>query len=144
MRISLTDEGGKVDINNAPRELPNVLFLAAGAEQDQTASLIDAILDFRDEDNLNRLNGAEDRDYQAIDLTDAKNSLFEAIGELRGVLGITPGLFQRASTLATVFSSQTGINPLTAQAALLCSALLCSALLRAMPGLDDGQVTEFL
>ena len=139
MRISLTDEGGKVDINNAPRELLNVLFLAAGAEQDQTASLIDAILDFRDEDNLNRLNGAEDRDYQAIDPTDVKDSLFEAIGELRGVLGITPGLFQRASTLATVFSNQTGINPLTAPAALLCSALL-----RAMPGLDDGQVTEFL
>ena len=33
-----------------------------------------------------------------------------------------------------MFSTQTGINPLTAPAAML----------RAMPGLDDGQVTEFL
>ncbi len=61
------NETGKIDLNNAPRKLLELYFEYQGLDPDQTATLIDSILDWRDTDDLNRLNGAEQEYYQGLE-----------------------------------------------------------------------------
>ena len=78
--MSIQDEDGKIDLNAAPDELLRGLFVSAGLDEDAGAALVDAIVDFRDEDDLTRLNGAEDRDYADAGLPyGAKDAPFEAV-----------------------------------------------------------------
>ena len=58
---------------------------------------MDAIADFRDPDDLRRLNGAEDADYQSAGLKHgAKDGPFKAIEELQQVLGVDHDLYKVA------------------------------------------------
>ncbi len=63
VRFSIRDEGGKIDLNQAPDILLRELFVAVGVDAERSAELADAIVDFRDEDSDKRPNGAEERDY---------------------------------------------------------------------------------
>src|SRR6185503_16794369 len=65
---SAVDEAARVDLNYAPDALLKSLLLAQGAEDARAAQLVDAILDWRDNDDLKRPNGAEDADYRAAGL----------------------------------------------------------------------------
>ncbi len=113
--ISIQDEGGKIDLNAAPDELLQGLFVSVGVEEDEASALMDAIADFRDEDDLRRLNGAEDRDYAAAGLPwGAKDAPFEAIEELQQVLGMTPVLYEAVAPALTVHTGQKGIDPKSA------------------------------
>ena len=96
MRIAIRDEGGKIDLNAAPNELLHGLFLSVacagrdgegvGLDDRQADALVDAIRDFADEDELQRLNGAEDRDYEDAGLPwGAKDAPFRAVEELHRV-----------------------------------------------------------
>ncbi len=133
--ISIQDEAGKVDLNLAPDELIKGLFVSLGTEEKQAATLVDAIADFRDEDDLTRLNGAEDDDYRAAGLAwEAKDAPFEAVAELRQVIGMTRELYDRVAPYLTVYSWQGRIDPATAP----------EAVLRAIPGIDDVAVGALL
>ena len=63
VRFWIRDEGGKVDLNQAPDILLRELFVAVGVDPERSAQLADAIIDFRDEDNDKQPNGAEEREY---------------------------------------------------------------------------------
>lgn len=133
--ISIRDERGKVDLNRATDALLRMVFVIAGAEEEEAEALVDAIKDYRDRDGDRRLNGAEDPEYRAAGLTHgAKDAPFEAVEELQQVLGVTPDLYRRAAPLLTVHSRQRGINPLTAPRQLLI----------AIPGADEAVIDEFL
>ncbi len=118
VRISIQDEGGKIDLNRAAVELVARLFVAVGLDAQESAVLADRIADFRDPDDLRRLNGAEDRDYADNDLSyGAKDALFEAVEELQQVLGMTRALYDRVAPVLTVRSGlrrprQTSAPPL--------------------------------
>lgn len=103
VRIVIEDEAGKVDLNRAPDPLLVELFVAAGVEEQMASELVDAIVDFRDRDNLRRLNGAEDGDYELAGLPyGAKDAPFEAIEELQRVLGMTQALYRAVAPAITV------------------------------------------
>ncbi len=105
IRVSIADEGAKIDLNASQDNLLRGLFVSVGLEEDQAAELVDAMLDFRDKDDLRRLNGAEDQDYSAAGLPyDAKDAPFEAIEELRQVYGMTAALYQAVAPALTVHS----------------------------------------
>ncbi len=113
VRISIADEGGKIDLNRAPDTLLRALFRAAGTDSRDSAALADAIIDFRDPDHLHRLNGAEDDDYSAAGLMhDAKDGPFETVEELKQVIGMPAQLYQQIAPVVTVF----GRRPLPNQA----------------------------
>ncbi len=63
--VALQDELGKIDLNTAPDELMRALFVSAGLDDDAASALADAVADYRDEDDLVRLNGAEARAAEA-------------------------------------------------------------------------------
>ena len=133
--VSIQDEGGKIDLNAAPDELLRGLFLSVGLDEDASAALVDAIVDFRDKDDLHRLNGAEDRDYADAGLPyGAKDAPFEAVEELQQVLGMTRQIYQRVAPALTVHSGRRGIDPRVAPRAALL----------ALPGIGSEEVESFL
>lgn len=108
--ISVQDESGKVNLNHASEGLLVALF-SASVDQESAAVLADAIADYRDSDDLRRTQGAERNDYETAGLAWApKNAPFEAVEELRQVLGITPDLYNRVEPSVTVYSFGSAIN----------------------------------
>ncbi len=112
VRIVIEDEAGKVDLNRAPDALLVDLFVAAGVEEQQASDLVDAIVDFRDRDDLRRLNGAEDGDYERAGLPyGAKDAPFEAIEELQRVFGMTQALYRAVAPSITVHNRRRSRSP---------------------------------
>jgi general secretion pathway protein K len=113
---NIVDEAARIDLNTAPDPLLKNVFMSAGGLDDAAASqMVDVIGDWRDADDLKRPNGAEEADYRAAGLPyGPTNGPFETVGELSRVLGMTPEIYARVAPLLTVWSRQTGINPLTA------------------------------
>jgi len=110
------DEAAKIDINAAPDLLlKNMLMNIGGLEEPSAAALVDAIVDWRDPDDLRRPNGAELPEYRAANSKYVPaNAPFETIGEAARVLGMTPAVFRRIAAVITVYSRQPGVNAATA------------------------------
>jgi general secretion pathway protein K len=115
------DESGKIDLNTASDPLLlGLLQTAGGLDPTAAAQMLDVIGDWKDADDLRRPNGAELPDYQAAGLTyGPSNAPFEAIADLQRVLYMTPALYARLADSLTVFTRQTGINPLYATRTVL-------------------------
>ncbi len=133
--VSMTDESGKIDINTAADALLRGLFLAQGMKDDDAAALTDAILDWRDQDSLKRLRGAEEAEYLAAGYPyKPANAAFQSNEELRLVMGMTPELFDKVAPLITIYSRQPGIN----------ASIASRGVLLALPGANDILVDQFL
>jgi general secretion pathway protein K len=113
---SAVDETSRIDLNSANELLLKGLMTEVGGlDADAAAHVVDAVLDWRDADDLRRPNGAEEAEYRAANLKyGPANGPFESVGEFSRVLGVTPALFERVSRSLTVHSRQAGINPATA------------------------------
>ena len=100
VRVRITDELGRIDINAAPPELLAALFEAAGTEPEEAISLAEAVVEFRDrgiEDpgslSTGRVFGNA---VTAFALTDA----------LAQVPGMPPELQNRIAEAITVYTGQ--------------------------------------
>lgn len=135
LRVTIVDESAKVDLNAAPAVLLKGLFRALGVAEPDADSLADAVVDWRDADDLRSLHGAEKAEYAAAgrDYGPA-NAQFETIEELRQVMGVNDDLFRRLERLVTVYSRQPGIN----------AGVAPREVLLALPGATAEQVDLFL
>lgn len=108
----IQDENGKVDINQAPAELIEGLLRSIEVTETDMEAVRDAILDWRDADDLRLLKGAESREYREAgrEMMPA-NAPFRDIAELQHVLGITPELYKKLVPHITVHSFSNEINP---------------------------------
>ena len=82
-----------IDLNAANEVLLRSLFVnVGGADPDLAAHIVDAILDWRDADDLKRPNGAEEADYRAAGLKyKPANAPFETVSDLARVHGCHAG-----------------------------------------------------
>ncbi|MEM7400723.1 MAG: hypothetical protein AAF304_02100 [Pseudomonadota bacterium] len=109
--VEVTDESGKVDINLAPIDLIRNLLITIGVNEKLSATIADATGDWRDQDSLKRVDGAEDQDYAASGLGyEAKDDEFDSIDELSLVFGMTPEIFKRVKPFITVYAQDLGVN----------------------------------
>lgn len=135
LRIAIYDEGGRIDLNAAPGGLIDGLLRSVGVEDEERKRLVDAILDWRDEDQLRRDYGAEGNDYAAAGLPYSPGDKhFSSVEELALVLGMTPALYRRLAGALTVYSGEAGINPAVAPRQVLL----------AVPGIDAAEVERYL
>ncbi len=90
--VTITDEESKIPLNGATDPMLARLLSNSGVTDDKLVStIVDSIQDWRDPDNLHRLNGAEDDYYLSLPTPyRAKNADFEVIDELLLVKGMTP------------------------------------------------------
>src|SRR5262245_23336697 len=115
LAVSITDEAGKVDLNAAADRLLQALLVGVGASK----GLADAIIDFRDDDNIKRPQGAERDDYSAAGRPGPKNAPFSAVEEIEQVLGVDAELAARLRPHITVYTNQPGIDTTSASRELL-------------------------
>ncbi len=94
--VTVTDERGKIDVNQAPPALLQALFSVVGANADTAAKVANAIADWRSQQPTG--NGADSplaADYRA----EGRNwgpagTEFQRLDELQMVVGMTPALYQ--------------------------------------------------
>ena len=121
VEISLIDEAGKLDLNQADVPLLGGLLRALGVDQGQADRLAAAIADWRDTDQLTQpAGGGEDPDYASAGLPyGAKDAEFESVAELQQVLGFTPAIYALLEPHVTVFSGRARPEPAFASAEVL-------------------------
>jgi general secretion pathway protein K len=103
LEIVVLNEASLIDLNQAPRELLIGLLAAAEVPEEEQDAIADAILDWRDEDDLHLAAGAEDPDYAAAGLSyGAKDAPFESVEELRDVIGMSRDLYRALAPVLTV------------------------------------------
>ena len=111
VQIMIRNTAGLVDINTATPAVLETLFSGVQIDQDERSALVDAIMDWKDSDDLKRLNGAEDADYKQKGLDyGTPDRPFFSIGELRYVIGMNTAIYNTISPYITVFSGQSSIN----------------------------------
>ena len=88
--IAVKDEGGRIDLNQAPAPLLSGIFRAVGVDQKAADSYAARIVDWRDPDDKTSQNGGAEKDvYRAAGRVDGpRNGPFLHVGELALVMGI--------------------------------------------------------
>lgn len=135
IRVMVTDESAKIDLNMASDLLLKGLLKSVGLPEGEAAAVLDAILDWRDPDGMKRAHGAELDDYKALGLDyGPANRPFDTVSELARVLGVKPELYRRLAPLLTVYSGQAGVD----------TTLAAREVLLAIPGVDPQLVETYL
>ncbi len=105
LEIRVIDERGKLDINTADEQTLFTLFNHHGLETDPAELLAAAVMDWRDADEVERVNGAELDAYLAAGLeVGPANRPFMMVDELLQVLGMSYQLYRRVEPGITVYS----------------------------------------
>jgi general secretion pathway protein K len=126
--VAVTDVAGLVDLNAASPALLEWLLRGLGVAPERAAALAAAIVDFRDEDDIPGVNGAESAAYRAAGLAHSpKNAPFETVTELDQVLGMDVALLGRLRAVTTVHSRQPGIDTFVAPREILDAAAASGA-----------------
>lgn len=126
LSVTLQSTNGLIDINRAPAEVIKKVLQTVVPMPEQVDAITDALLDWRDEDNLKRLFGAETAAYAAQDLGyGAKNGLMNTVAELGRIQGMTQAVYDEVSPMMTVYSGQARVDITSAP----------QAVLRALPGM---------
>lgn len=155
-RVRLVDEAGKINLNRVDEPTLKLVFTNLGMEESRRDILVDSILDWRDEDDLHRTNGAESDYYLSLSPPyTARNGPFDAVEDLLWVRGVTPELFFGADRdvglrdIFTVDSPIDRINLRTASAEVI-SALLglplekSRALIEERKKLSEGTMADLI
>lgn len=133
--LTLRDVEAALDLNEAGEDMLRRFFsLGLGVDYADADRLTQAILDFRDEDDIPRVNGAERDDYLDAGLPVLPpNREFAELNELRHVLGMTRELYERARPYLTLIGSG-NVNVNSAPEPVLL----------ALPGMTEAAAREIL
>jgi len=135
VRVQLLSEAGKVDINSADQVLLQGLMLHAPVEEKLQTKLVNAILDWRDADDLVRIDGAEKEEYKEAGLSyRPRNKPFQSIEELQLVLGMNEQVFNWLENLVTVYSGRPTVDLTQAS----------KEVLQVLPGMDAELIDGYI
>jgi general secretion pathway protein K len=131
IRLGVTDEGGRIDVNSADSVLLEGLYKAVGATSLSAQAFANRVIDWRDGDGDLKQDGAEGADYTDAGLDYVPSNMpFHAVDEVRLILGLSPSDFGRLEPFLTVFSGTGQIDPLSAP----------DSVLRAIPGAGRREI----
>ena len=107
--VKIENESGKININKAQRGLLKMMLDGFDLEESDKDVIVDSILDWRDKDDLHRLNGAEGDYYLSLpEPYKCKNGDFDLVEELLLVKGVTPEIFYGGLRDMTTVYQDTG------------------------------------
>ena len=129
IEVRITDETGKIDLNAVEPVVFAAFLMGFDLPMEEADAIAAAVADWRDQDDLVTLNGAELPEYEAAGLPyGPKNGPFDLIGEVQQVLGMNYALYERIAPHLTLYSGLAMPNP----------AFAAEPVLRALPGMDAG------
>lgn len=115
--VEIRAESGKIDLNTAHSELLSGLLESANVTEEDLLPLLEAILDWRDKDNLVRNHGAEDEDYRNAGMNyGAKDGPFNSLDELLLVKGFTLELYRKIRPALTIYSHKGTVFSISSEA----------------------------
>jgi general secretion pathway protein K len=153
--VRFVDESGKININRINDDTLRLVLAHLGVEEKRRNIIVDSVMDWRDEDDLHRLNGAESDYYLTLSPPyTARNGPFDSVEDLLWVRGVTPDIFygrEGGVGLQEVFTvdSPAGVNLRTATPAV-CVALLgvplekCQAFIDQRAKLSEKTLADLL
>ncbi|EDY80684.1 hypothetical protein VDG1235_300 [Verrucomicrobiia bacterium DG1235] len=99
------DESGKVNINTLERDSLILLFDELGFDLEISSKLSDVLLDWIDEDDQTRIEGAESREYSTLELdAHPANQPLKSLDELRYLFGFQELFFEENGLPLPVFT----------------------------------------
>ena len=103
---NIGNESGKVNINTADDNLLQVMFSGVEIDAEQKKVIVDSIMDWRDENSLHRINGAEDDYYLSLENPyECRDDEFQSKEELLLVRGISREIFAGIKDMITIYST---------------------------------------
>jgi general secretion pathway protein K len=114
--ITVQDEGGKIDVNEAPMILLDGVLAVLGVSTQEHDALLGGIAERRRvaaSSAKARATGALLSDTDALP-ADRKDAPFADLSELRLLPGLSGATFERIRPFLTVYSGRPTVNPLTA------------------------------
>jgi general secretion pathway protein K len=151
IEIEIENESGKVNINYANAGLLRMMLNPFDLDEEERDIIVDSIQDWRDADDLYRLNGAEDEYYGSlVHPYGAKNGLFDSVEELLLVRGVTPEIFYGGlKEMVTIYpgeslSSDNRVRTPPVNANQININAAPPQVLRALPEMTDDLVLSIL
>jgi general secretion pathway protein K len=93
-RTRFIDESGKININRVSEETLRRVFTNLAIDPVRRDTLVDSIMDWRDADDLHRVNGAETDYYASLSPGySAKNGSLDDVADLLWIKGMTRELY---------------------------------------------------
>jgi general secretion pathway protein K len=110
--VTISGEGGKFDLNRISEEALKEVLRRGGLPPEEAENVGDSILDWRDEDDMPRANGAEFPYYGSLpEPLKPRNGKLAAVDELLSVKGVTPDLYGRfLSKVFTVHGNSPSVD----------------------------------
>ncbi len=151
-KVRIGNEAGKINLNTADEILLKMMLNGFDMEEQEKSVIVDSIMDWRDENDVHRMNGAENDYYQSLpNAYDCKNGDFDTIEELLLVRGITPDLFygglkNRLTVLEDSGSKQGQIRHGSSKAggSKICINAASRDMLLALPQMTDDLAQSIL
>lgn len=107
VEVRVQDESGKFDLNLVSTQQFSRLLQVLGVEAMRADGVAAAVQDWRDNDDLLTLGGAEDGEYaDAGRPYGAKDQPFTTVAELQQVLGMDFELFRQVAPFVTVYTGE--------------------------------------
>ncbi|MDD3474206.1 MAG: type II secretion system protein GspK [Syntrophaceae bacterium] len=153
-KVRIGNEAGKINVNLASENVLKMMLNAFDLEDREKDIIVDSILDWRDEDDLHLLNGAENDYYNSLpEPYNCKNAPFDSVEELLLVRGITPEIYDAGlKDMVTVFldnraTQKSTANILMGRSGSVFSSKVCinaapEKVLRALPLMSDELVRK--
>lgn len=139
--VIISPEASRVDLNKSSDVILRGLLASIGVDAEKADTIIDSILDWRDADDLHRLNGAEDDYYQSLEPPySCKNGDFDSVYELLYVKGVTEDIFFGSGEKKGLRDILT-VNSATAKIDINTAPL---EVLLALPGMDRAHAEEII
>jgi general secretion pathway protein K len=151
--VRIDNESGKVNLNMTDERLLKMILDGFELDASEKDTIVDSILDWRDKNNLHRINGAEDDYYLALpDPYECKDGNFDSIEEVLLVKGMTPEIFYGGlKDLITVYphdnsqsSSVGNRGKISGDANKININAASARMLQALPGMTDDMVNELI
>jgi general secretion pathway protein K len=149
--IEIENESGKININYANSVLLEVMLNPFDLDDHDRDIIVDSIQDWRDPDDLYRLNGAEDEYYGSlVHPYGAKNGHFDSVEELLLVRGVTPEIFYGGlREMITIYPDESlGSDSGTREPPVNANQININAappqVLGALPGMTDDLILSIL
>ena len=141
VQVRIEGESGKIDLNKADGAMLQGLVLALGLPEDKAKSIADAVVDWRDENQIKRDSGAEDRDYggDGGGSSGAADRPFAHPAELRYVLNVDPATAALLAPHVTVYSGQEQPEPRKASAVVRRALQIARGLAKTKDETDQDQ-----
>jgi len=138
VKVRAYDHAGKIDLLTLPdMQLYELLKNRIGDDPEKLNALLDAWRDWKDRDELKRINGAEKEDYyEKLEIPYApRNGNLETVDELLLIKGFNE-VFKDVNLDAafTIYGGHTKINP----------NIATREALKMVPGLDEGSINTIL